>query len=416
VVVRALSGIGIALVLLGLLTAWAFPSGSGAPQRPATTLPGLLAPAGATMPAPTATPTVGGATPPAPVAPTSVAVPSTSPSTTTVGPAPSVVPIVIPTGTAPRTPTAVPTPVMTPPRTATPTPPRTATPTPPTCPTAPPSQPSRAGTATATPTPAAGCVTATPTRTPTPARTAAPLGLRRAPALPGVLAVVASAWGGVLAQAPAPTPARGTDLRLELALPAGLRVGRPEPVTLTLSRTGEVVASTATGVVGTPAPVGTPGVPLELARGPGYAAFAVAKLVVAGAEGVLSAPTTDEQPLDRLDRGPLVWSWDVTARTEGTVGLSVAVDVLFRPTTPAGGQVRQEALWSHRAPIEARQPNALRLGPVSVPLDPLASQLVVAGITTEAAAAAGWLKGRLFGPKTPPRRRRGRGPKAPAAG
>ena len=415
-VVRVLSGVGIALVLLGLLTAWAFPSGSGAPQRPATTLPGVLAPAGATMPAPAATPAVGGATPTAIVPPTgpptSVPAPRTAtsspPSAVTVGPTPPVVPIVVPTGTAPRTPTALPTPVV--------TPPRTATPTPPTCPTAAPSQPSRAGTPTATPTPAAGCVTATPTRTPTPARAAAPVGLRRAPALPGVLAVVASAWDSVLDQAPASTPASGTDLRLELALPASLRVGRPEPVTLTLSRTGEVVAGTATGVVGTPAPVGTPGVPLELARGPGYAAFAVARLVAAGAEGVLSAPTSDEQPLDRLDRGPLVWSWDVTARAEGTVGLSVAVDVLFRPTTPAGGQVRQEALWSHRAPIEARQPNALRLGPVSVPLDPLASQLVVAGITTEAAAAAGWLKGRLFGPKAPPRRHRGRGPKGPAAG
>src|SRR5581483_2140880 len=303
-------------------TAWAFPSGSGAPQRPATTLPGVLAPAGATMPAPAATPAVGGATPTAIVPPTgpptSVPAPRTAtsspPSAVTVGPTPPVVPIVVPTGTAPRTPTALPTPVV--------TPPRTATPTPPTCPTAAPSQPSRA-------------------RTPTPARAAAPVGLRRAPALPGVLAVVASAWDSVLDQAPASTPASGTDLRLELALPARLRVGRPEPVTLTLSRTGEVVAGTATGVVGTPAPVGTPGVPLELARGPGYAAFAVARLVAAGAEGVLSAPTSDEQPLDRLDRGPLVWSWDVTARAEGTVGLSVAVDVLFRPTTPAGGQVRQ---------------------------------------------------------------------------
>jgi len=349
---RILALLGIALVGAGVLVALGTPLLAPPAETFAETLPGQVVAAAATATLPgvasTAVPATRTPAPQVTEAPTRIPTPAATP-------APTRTPTATPRPTVP----AVPTPTLGATRTATPLP---------VCPTSlplgPPIVGAVIGTRTPTPTATPGPATCR-TATPTPTRTATP----RPPT--GVLgpgsgspllsfASLGGAWldRGALVKQYQADPNAPPEMRVAVSFPKLIEVGDSESVILVLSRNAEgaLVPVLATpnmrALFGTPLPVGTPGVPIEVAHGPNYAAYAAAKLTApAPADARLYSPLKEEQP---LGAGQIEWKWTVTSPASGSKPLHLELEVGFRPRSTPGDEVPARQIWGPVLPLEVQ--------------------------------------------------------------
>lgn len=378
---------GLALIGTGLLT-MAGVLFKAAPETLAESLPGRNIPPGTSTSipviAPTLTPTTGpGSTPPA-----TVGTGSTPPAATRT-PVPAV------TATQPpaaSTPTPVP-PTRPPSATATPRAAVTATPVPaatatrvptatlPVCATAAPTPPPPSGAVIRTPTPTRtatpgppACRTATPTATPRP--------IIGASTFLDVAWLPSRVWIDVAQVVDA-----SSDLRVAVSFPKELVVDDSDSVVLVLSRAADaVVPALATpnmrALFGTPAPIGTPGVRIEDALGPSYAAYASARLTApSSADARLYSPQNEEQP---LGSNPLEWKWLVSGRSTGRTPLQLNLELHFKPRNAGASDVLARRIWEPEMLVQV-QPKDIFSG------SELGSTLVKSGVGALGSAGIGWL-------------------------
>jgi hypothetical protein len=103
-------------------------------------------------------------------------------------------------------------------------------------------------------------------------------------------------------------------------------------------------------VVATPAPVGTPRVPVERAFGPEYRASAVANLV--GAAFDVDPLTTEYQS---LEQPRITWKWNVVPKKAGPQVVNACIKVRWEPIG-GDGQIREREIWDEELEIVVGEP------------------------------------------------------------
>jgi hypothetical protein len=206
--------------------------------------------------------------------------------------------------------------------------------------------------------------------------------------------------GGVQTGDQTPVPlSQLPSVRIGLTYPAQLEVGETKTITLRVTRPetdGVGTAPPTVGVVslvGSPTPIGTPGVPLRLARGPNYAASLIPSFRTASDMRIeQNTPSEAEQSLDRDE---LQWEWYAVGHTVGIHRIRFTLEVGFRPNTTDVPPVSKERIWDPEINIEVRRKDALTAGPVEIPVGTLALAAVQVGVTSQVPLVIGWFRGKL---------------------
>jgi hypothetical protein len=211
--------------------------------------------------------------------------------------------------------------------------------------------------------------------------------------------------GFMQAATPVPLSAAPT-VQFGLTYQSQMQAAVSDTISLTVSRStlGGVATMTTPGttnLVVTPVPVGTPGAPLQQARGTNYSVFAVARIpATAGVQIQLSSPLNEEQS---LDRDSVTWYWSVVSQTTGTRRLRLDFELRFKPKTSDAPPLPDEPMWSPEITLDVRDQNVLAVGPLTIPTNNLGQTIVQAGLSSQIPLIIGWVRGKLMGkPTTPP--------------
>lgn len=205
-------------------------------------------------------------------------------------------------------------------------------------------------------------------------------------------------------------------VRFGLNYPSRMQAGLSETISVTLTRNaqGTLQPTVATpGIVSlvvSPVPVGTPGVPLQQARGANYSAFAVARIpATSGVQVQLSSPSNEEQS---LDNETITWYWSVVSPTPGLRKMRLDFELRFKPKTSGATSVPDQPMWSPEIEIDVRDQNVLAVGPLSIPTNNLGQTIVQAGLGSQIPLIIAWVRGKLQGkpaePPLPPKPKRGK--------
>lgn len=134
---------------------------------------------------------------------------------------------------------------------------------------------------------------------------------------------------------------------MEIDRSDSIRVSLIRIVGQTYVPTIEITGHTA--VVASPIPVGTPGLPIQSAFGPEYAAFATAYLAATAFD--VRSVTSEEQSLEQ----PIItWEWNIIPKNDGPQTVNLSIEVRWKPK--GGGQIVQRQIWRTRLDVLVERP------------------------------------------------------------
>jgi hypothetical protein len=227
------------------------------------------------------------------------------------------------------------------------------------------------------------------------------------------LGLASTTW--MQAEPPAPL-SDASSVRFGLNYPSRMQAGLSETIAVTLTRNAQGTVQATLGTPGivnlvvSPVPVGTPGAPLQQARGANYSAFAVARIpATSGVQVQLSSPSNEEQS---LDNETITWYWSVVSQTPGTRKMRLDFELRFKPKASGAPSVPDQPMWSPEIEIDVRDQNVLAVGPLSIPTNNLGQTIVQAGLGSQIPLIIAWVRGKLqrkpAEPPVPPKRKRGK--------
>ncbi len=173
-------------------------------------------------------------------------------------------------------------------------------------------------------------------------------------------------------------------LKIQTQWRKAMIVGQSDDITIDLLPPSLVLATPGaehTATISEATPVGTPGVPVNTAFGPGYETFAVGDLEAP--EFAITPAATQTQALNQPD---VQFLWTVSPKSAGPQVIYVTITGQWRPTD--GGEVIERTLGEVRLDIQVQNP------PPAAPqtgLDPGIVAAIIGAAATVVAALIGAL-------------------------